>query len=79
MIQGDLLDSLRLQRPKQSGGRPQKCNSDRPPGVRAEQQQSWEKHQVRGLACDTQGRILLPNRINFWKNSKRPLTPSPHF
>ena len=25
------------------------------------------------------GRIPLPNRMNFWKNSKRPLTPSPHF
>ena len=25
------------------------------------------------------GRIPLPNRMNFWKNSKRPLTPPPHF
>ena len=24
------------------------------------------------------GRIPLPNQMNFWKNSKRPLTP-PHF
>ena len=25
----------------------------------------------------TKERILLPNRMNFWKNSKRPLTPHP--
>ena len=25
------------------------------------------------------GRIPLPNLINFWKNSKRPLTPPLHF
>ena len=25
------------------------------------------------------GRVALPNRMNFWKNSKRPLTPPPHF
>ena len=23
------------------------------------------------------GRVLLPNRMNFWKDSKRPLTPHP--
>ena len=26
---------------------------------------------------NAQGRIPLPNRMNFWKNSKRPLTPLP--
>ena len=28
------------------------------------------------LSCPS-GRIPLPNRVNFWKNSKRPLTPLP--
>ena len=27
----------------------------------------------------TKGRIPLPNRMIFWKISKRPLTPPPHF
>ena len=30
------------------------------------------------ICAKCKGRVLLPNRMNFWKNSKRPLTP-PHF
>ena len=25
------------------------------------------------------GRVWLPNQMDFWKNSKQPLTPFPHF
>ena len=31
------------------------------------------------LGYDTQGRIPLPNRLNFWKHSKRTLAPRPSF
>ena len=27
----------------------------------------------------SKGRVPLPNRMNFWNNSKWPLTPPPHF
>ena len=34
---------------------------------------------VMHLQVHTQGRIPLPNRMIFWKNSKRPLTPKTFF
>ena len=33
----------------------------------------------REMWVTTKERVPLPNQMNFWKNSKRPLTPPPHF
>ena len=35
--------------------------------------------EVRMAQKQNKGRVRLPNRMNFWKNSKRSLTPPPHF
>ena len=35
---------------------------------------------LNSICLPAKGRVPLPNRMNFWKNSKRPLTPiPPHF
>ena len=35
--------------------------------------------QTTNIQQSSKRRIPLPNRMNFWKNSKQPLTPPPHF
>ena len=41
--------------------------------------QRWKDRKTKSSDNGSKGRVPLPNRMNFQKNSTRPSTPTPHF